>query len=279
MRQIRAGVSDIRQAEGVLNAGGLPVFSAGNWAMNAETGIDLREAAIPFPFGVMMNRPVSENEMNAYKETLFLAERSGAEVIYFSDPAVLRFADESLRRKCIYCPETLVTNSRDASFWLNQGIGGFSVSPLLTKEETIRIIHNVPHAEITIHGHMLLSISKRRLLSAWRDHYGISFEPSENRHLVLRETTRQEDMPVYENDVSTMIFSDYIFESFDVIKDLQEAETAFVSGSFLSSEALIEAVRIYNAIINGNDETAAVRTYRENNAGCCGGYYEQKTIL
>ena len=127
MRQIRAGVSDIRQAEGVLNAGGLPVFSAGNWAMNAETGIDLREAAIPFPFGVMMNRPVSENEMNAYKETLFLAERSGAEVIYFSDPAVLRFADESLLRKCIYCPETLVTNSRDASFWLNQGIG-FGIS-------------------------------------------------------------------------------------------------------------------------------------------------------
>ncbi|MBR2676086.1 MAG: U32 family peptidase [Solobacterium sp.] len=279
MRQIRAGVSDIRQAEGVLKAGGLPVFSAGNWAMNAETAFDLRETAVPFPFGVMMNRPVSESERDKFKDAVLLADRAGAEVIYFSDPALLRFADEALRRKCIYCPETLVTNSRDAAFWLNQGIGGVSVSPLLTREETAEIIHNVPHAEITIHGHMLLSVSRRRLLSAWRDHYGIEFEPEGNRNLVLRETTRQEDMPVYENDVSTMIFSDYIFESFDVIRDLQEAETAFVSGSFLSSEALIEAVRIYNSIIHGNDETAAVRAYRENNAGCCGGYYEQKTIL
>lgn len=247
--------------------------------MNAEKGIDLCKTAISFPFGVMMNRPVSEYEWNEYKDTAVLAAQAGAQVIYFSDPSLLRFADTELRRKCIYCPEALVTNSRDASFWLNQGIGGVSVSPLLTREETETIIRKVPHAEITIHGHMLLSVSRRKLLSAWRDQYGIAFEPMENRQLVLRETTRQEDMPVYENEISTMIFSDYIFESFDVIRDFQEAETAFVSGSFLKQDDLIEAVRIYVSLLGGNDETAAVKAYRSRNPECCGGYYEQKTIL
>ena len=62
--------------------------------------------------------------------------------IYFTDLGVVSVADDSLKDKLIYDPDTLITNSLDARFYLKQGIG-VVLSRELSLEEVLKIAQNL----------------------------------------------------------------------------------------------------------------------------------------
>ena len=279
VKQIRVHVSDMEQAILVERQGALPVFSLENTALSIPSRISLADLPESFPFAVLMNSPIPQSQLAQAEQLVRDIWANGAQWLYFSDPAVLRFCSQEERKKCIYRPEMLATSIADGQFWLDQGIGEVSVSPLLTREETVQILHALPHAELTIHGHVLLSVSRRRLLSAWKEQYGADLEPMHNPHLTLRETTRQECMPVYETEAGTMIFSDYVLESFDYMNDFRDAEAMYIEGAFLTAEAIVQAVSLYQRLLSGESAEAEIQAYRAAVPDSSRGYYDQKTIL
>ena len=279
MRELRVTVSTAEQAIEIARQGALPVFSVQDMALSAAASVAPEELPESIPFGVMLNQPIPESRLEQFRETVDQVLGAGAVWIYFSDPAMLACCGEQERKRCIYRPETLLTSPQDASFWMDQGIGGVSVSPLLTRQETMHILSAVPHAEVTLHGHLLLSVSRRKLLSAWKTYYRIDLEPVRHRHLAIRETTRQEDMPVYETENGTMIFSDYVLESFEECRDFAQADAGLIESSFLEPETLYETVGLYQRILNGESCQEEIEDYRKRHPECSKGYYDQKTIL
>ena len=122
---------------------------------------------------VLMNRFYFPNEMDLLKQQLKDLKERNVNHIYFCDPSVYYYAkDLDLVNHLIYKPDTLTVSANDLAFWKERGIYTSSLSPLITEEETDKILDEVENVEVTIHGHILMSASKRQLLSSY---FEISF--------------------------------------------------------------------------------------------------------
>ena len=279
MEPFYIGVSSPEQAEEVYAQNAVPVFALRGQAYSGLEEVSLSEIDITRPYGVLMNRLYRESELAGLKD--FLKELSShmPERIYFSDPAVLSLCSDAMRRRLVFRPETLLTNAQDIGFWMNTGIGSVTVSPLLTAEELYSIAESAPGAEFVVHGHLLMSVSARKLVSSWADHYQIRVP--EEEPLFLREETRKDYYPLKETEHCTMIFTDYVLESFDYIRGLKEhgAASFYIDGSFLKTEDLSEALRLYRSVLEHRELPEEIAAWRESHPECTEGYYGQATIL
>lgn len=76
-----------------------------------------------------------------------------------------------------------------------------------------------------------------------------------------------------------MIFSDYVLESFDYMNDFRDAEAMYIEGAFLTAEAIVQAVSLYQRLLSGESAEADIQAYRAAVPDSSRGYYDQKTIL
>ncbi len=230
---------------------------------------------------LLLNRLFFEEETDDLKKLLALIETAEPASVYFADPAVVYYASDSLKSRLIYRPDTLMTSRNDAEWWLMCGIKGISVSPLLTKQEVIDITAAVPHTEITVHGRLLMSVSRRKLLDVYKSDFDKEFEADGNRDLLIRESKRQEMMPVYQNESGTMVYTDFVQESFEDMPDfMKHAERFYIDTVFMGEKEAEETVRAYRAVLDGED-SMKIRSEYEKTFGTLHlstGYYGQKTI-
>lgn len=278
MEPFYVGVSTAGQADAVYAEQEVPVFALADHAFSGLRETKLNEINTSRPFGVLLNRLYRETELAQLQEILNELAAVKPERIWFADPAVLTLCDESMRSRLVYRPETLMTSCEDIRFWEETGIRGVTVSPLLTAEELYRIAETEPGAEFVIHGHLLMSVSARKLLSSWAKQYAVRL-PDEP--LYLREETRNDRYPIRETAHGTMIFTDYVLESFDYIKPLAEhgASAFYLDGSFLTEEHLISALRLYRSVLHDEDAPGQTDAWRTAHPECTEGYYGQETIL
>lgn len=205
--------------------------------------------------------------------------------IYFSDPAVLELAEDSLKPRLVYRPETLATNALDAHWWMEQGIGGISISPVLTINEVEDILKQCPGCEVTIHGHQLLSASRRPLVSMYANEIGEG-KQAEFIHrpdLSLKEEKRDYELGIYENECGTFIYSDFVQESFEDVQTLagDGAARFYFERLRLSQQETIAALDAYQAVLQGADADKAAQALKESfpSTTYTRGFYGQKTIL
>ncbi|MBQ9328363.1 MAG: U32 family peptidase [Solobacterium sp.] len=279
MRPFHVGISDLSFADEVRSLQAIPVLAlkefswSGLGELPIETYLETKE-----PYGLLMNRLFHEGELAEVKRVLDLLLTHLPERLYFSDFSVAELCEEPLRQRLCYKPETVMTNAADATVLYEAGIPSVSVSPLLSIHELEAFCAGFPHAELTIHGHLLMSVSDRHLLSAWAARYGIALPEGE---LSLKETTRDEFFPVRETSSGFLIFTDYVQESFRWLRRLETAgaESFYIDSSFLLKEEVLEALRIYRSLLEGTEEAEAIATYRAAYPKVQEGYYEQETIL
>ena len=229
---------------------------------------------------VLMNRLYPQREIGEAGETMISLLENGVDHVIFADPGLLYYAEKKgLENRLIYQPETLITSSMDADFWMNRNLGSVVLSSLITREEITQIAGKVRGLTLYVHGRLLMSVSRRKLLKAYQAKTEIRFENEYNRGLTIVEEKRDGHMPVYENENACMIFTDYVQESFDEMKEFRKDIDRFViDGSFLCKEECLEATAIYRSILNG--EQPDVESYRKKygKENLSDGYYGQKTV-
>lgn len=222
---------------------------------------------------ILMNRYYFPSELSSLEQALQRIQKMDIVSIYFADPGLVPLAEKyGLKEKLIYRPETLMTNHKDIEWWNNQGIR-VSISPLLSLEEITSILRKTSGNELTIHGHLLMSISRRPLLSSY-------LEGTQNKtNLTIVEKQREGHMPIYEDEYGTYIYSDFIQNSFGQIASFAKAnvERFFIDSSFLEWEEVLKALETYQKILDGSlvwkeDDTITDEWEQI-------GYYGQKTIL
>ena len=193
---------------------------------------------------VSMNRLFFPDELDQSKEMLEKVCEAGASSVQCGDMALFRHAEKTgIAEKLVYQPAMLVTNRFDAAGWMDTGIGGIVISPLLTAEEIQNIAHVVRQTRLLIHGHMLMSISGRKLVGAYEKETGI--KNLQRQGLSLREEKRDGLMPVYEDDRGTYIYSDYVLHSFLHMEELKEVQTFEISTLRLDPEEAVFALQEY----------------------------------
>lgn len=232
---------------------------------------------------VLMSRLFSQFQIEQAQQDLEQLLNAGVETILFADPGLLRKAKQLNQvEKMVYSPETLVTSSLDAQVWMDFGIQRAVISPLLTEAEILSISRFVPKLSLPIHGYQMMSVSKRHLLSAYEKY--LHQEPSlaGKQSLWIQETHRDGHMPIYEGDFGTVVYTDFVLDSFPYIPQLVEhqLERLEMNSHYLSLEANVKALQGYRSILEGEDPLKVEEEYRKAfvDLPLEHGYYGQKTI-
>ena len=232
---------------------------------------------------VLMNRLFPQSEIKHAQQELKQLLEMGVDGVIIADPGLYQVAKGlSLEDKLIYSPETLVTSAEDAKFWLSTGMYSVNISPLLTEEEILKIASNVRHCGIQVFGYLLMSISKRPLLTAYQEVANIKEPLHHNHHLYLREQKRDGMMPVYENEAGMMIYTDFVQESFAWLQPFSNAgiQRFEMYGNYIPQDALFDAVRMYRRVLDGEDGESVRKEFvlKYPKLPVSDGYYGQKTI-
>lgn len=231
---------------------------------------------------VLMNRLYSEKDIYAAQKEMEEILHLGVDGLMFADPGLLKYAKEKhLESHLTYRPETLMTCNEDALFWKEQGLRSVVIPCLLTKDEVMDIAKYTPDTTVIIHGSTLMSVSKRKLLSAYKQVNQKAFDVH-SKTLSLKEKQREAYMPAYENAVAMMIYTDYIQESFDEMHAFMDAQVAYfeIDTPFMSDEAVIDAIKIYRMLLDEKDASSEIQAYRDKyqDKELSDGYYGQKTV-
>lgn len=231
---------------------------------------------------VLMNRLYSEKDIYAAQKEMEEILHLGVDGLMFADPGLLKYAKEKhLESYLTYRPETLMTCNEDALFWKEQGLRSVVIPCLLTKDEVMDIAKYTPDTTVIIHGSTLMSVSKRKLLSAYKEVNQKDFDVH-SKTLSLKEKQREAYMPAYENAVAMMIYTDYIQESFDEMHAFMDAKVTYfeIDTPFMSEKAVIDAIRIYRMLLDEKDASREIQAYRDKyqDKELSDGYYGQKTV-
>lgn len=226
---------------------------------------------------VLMNRLYPEEEVDSIKEKLLALKEMNVSSIWFADPAIAKIAEEvNMMEQLIYMPGMAVTSAQDAEFWMSIGMQSVVISPFITKEELFEIGENVKGISVQIHGRYVQSISYRTLVTA--------FEPElkKDKTLSLQEESRDYNMPIYEDDFGTLIYTDYLQESFQEVKRLHECDVdrLLIATMFTDRLSIFAAIRAYKEILEDRDAKEVEESYRKEFSDILlsDGYYGQATI-
>lgn len=231
---------------------------------------------------VLMNRLYGESDIYDAQKTMESILQSGVDGLMFADPGLLRHAKKlNLEDHLIYRSETLMTCNEDALFWMQEGLKSVVIPCLLTKDEVIEIAKETKDTTVIIHGSTLMSVSKRKLLSAYQHLTNLDFDVS-SKTLALKEKQREDHMPAYENAYSMMIYTDYIQESFDEMNAFMDAGVKYfeIDTTFMKDEMILDSISIYRAILDGKKVENQINNYKEKykDLHLSDGYYGQKTV-
>ncbi|WP_278567682.1 peptidase U32 family protein [Amedibacillus dolichus] len=272
-------------ADGVVVA--TPFFSArGAAVFTLEELVQLRSltTAMNMKLYVLVNRFFMENELEKLREHLRYLKKLAVDGIYYGDESVLYEAKKlEMEHLLIYSPDTLTTSSQDVQYYLDEGISMVTISKDITLEETCHIAKQVKgECEVILHGRLNIMHSKRRLLSNYFDFLGKKVDVFNKKDIYLMEETRDEHMPIVEDDLGTHVFSGYTLVSFEEIKQLAQSGIRHVriDGIFHDLDYVCKALSLYQAVLSNEMSGAQAKEkfdkcYPDDHA--TSGFYYVKT--
>lgn len=203
---------------------------------------------------VLVNRIFVEEELTELRRFLNVLKELQVDGIYYGDEAVLYEAKKlAMQNVLIYNPDTLITSAMDLQYYLDEGIQMATISKEITLQEMCEMARNIQgECEVVIHGRLNMMHSKRKLLTSYMDFLGKSEEVVNNHHLYLMEETRDDHMPIVEDELGTHVFTGFTLASFEEICDLYDAGVRHfrIDGIFHDIDYVCEALSLYHDILN-----------------------------
>ncbi|MBQ6149160.1 MAG: U32 family peptidase [Oscillospiraceae bacterium] len=232
---------------------------------------------------IVMDNFISEDERMSMYEYLEFINELEPDGIYFHDLGVFEAAGScGLRSKLIYDGKTVLTNSLDSSFFLDQGIDSVVIARELTLDEIKQIVRrNDGKVDMQIFGHMRMSYSRRRFLTNYFKEIGKEYDYLGRETLTLIEEKREYRMPIVEDEAGTMIYSDYILEMFSELPELRPyLKRGIIDTLFIEDvNKIVSICREYRRVTKENSEflkKSFIRNYPDSYSS---GYLYQRTNI
>lgn len=159
------------------------------------------------PVIAMYNRFYFEQELEQLKDEIKALHDGGIDHIMCTDMAVIQIVnEEELDLKIIYNTDTTMTNAEDIQLMLDKSVDEVIVSRELTFDERLEISKNVK-GNLGMHffGYQLMSFSRRKHLSQYKDLSGIEIETESINY--LKEVNRDDLYMTFEDTYGTHMFA------------------------------------------------------------------------
>ena len=170
---------------------------------------------------------------------------------YASDISICNIAIENkIENRLIFNPETMITNSFDLMAYNEFGFDALAMSLEITLDDLIKS-YNETKANLFYlgFGHRMMFYSKRKLVTLYGNKNNENYL-SDN--LYLKESTRNDFLPIIENNNGTMIYRSYLISLMDNIDRLSFLKYFYCDSLYINSSDYNKALRAYYNVINNN---------------------------
>lgn len=213
----------------------------------------------------------------AYIEQLIMKYKDKA-LFLATDIAVYNIANKlNCVDKIIYDPQTMITNYLDLIEYSNLGFNSISMSLEIPIKDLIESIEKTnSKVYYQVFGHRLMFYSKRKLISLYEQKADIK---TSKNHLYLRESTRNDFLPVIENANGTTIYRSYLVSLLDNLDSLRLLEYGYLESLYLNDDLFVNVVKIFKSFNDGKiSKNDAVIRLAELNLNIEDGFKYQDSI-
>ncbi len=153
--------------------------------------------------------------------------------------------ENGLAQNTIYNPNTLVTNTYDLGFYLNQEMS-IQISEEIMLKDQIKMINSYPNRVCKqLFGYHLMFHSKRHLISLYQEFLGKKFNiDNENSYLI--EQTRQDKYHIVETKLGTSLYRPYVLDNSLELPILKNLQFGFIDDHFVKYNDYIQILKSYN---------------------------------
>ena len=226
---------------------------------------------------------IKEDDKQVLFSYLELLDKMNINGLFFHDLAVVDASKNLLlKNRLVFDGKTMASNSLDVSFYLSKGINSVVLSRALSFKEIVNIVANHENkVDLQVFGRLELSYSKRFFLSNYFKEIGMTYYPKEKRNLSLVEEKRDYALPILESDYGTRIYSDYVFEMYELFPKIKPyINKAIIDDIFVNEDVFFNVCRDLCRISEDNAEYLRenlIRRYPEINF-TNGFLYEKSSI-
>ncbi len=158
------------------------------------------------------------------------------------------FKEQNLLSKCVYNPETLITNWQEVQTISELGFFGVFLAKEITIANICEISQKNPEFNLFFQGHGRFSMfhSKRHLLSIYNKKFKHNLDFENRADLFLKEKNRTDKLNVLEDKFGTYLFRGKTTQMFSYIEKLEKCLKYFaIDPLFFSDEYAIDALSLY----------------------------------
>lgn len=163
--------------------------------------------------------------------------------------------------RIIYDPQTMITNKLDLEEYSKIGCDSLSMSLEIPLNDVNNSI-NDNSIFYQIFGHRIMFYSNRKLVSLYEEKANIKVS---NNHLYLKEATRDDYLPIIENENGTMIYRPYCISLLKEKDIISKFKYGYMESLYLDDDIFLKVLIEYkNAISKNNIDESIVNI---NNLG------------
>ena len=189
-----------------------------------------------------INRIMHPGDLNNVEE-LINKYKDKDVLFYIADLGVLNILKKyDLLNKVIYNPETMITNYLDLKLY-NDMVLACGVSNEITLED-LKMMYDKTNSNIFYQGFglRLMFYSRRKLISLYGNKNNTTY-PKEN--VYLREITRNDYMPIIENEENTLIYRPYYISLLDKLNEIKFVKFLYIESFNIDMDLFKDINRIY----------------------------------
>lgn len=209
-----------------------------------------------------------DEDLSGVREYFSIFKELDVDGIYYADEGLYFEAKQlGIESKLIYQPETLVASSADVDFYMSLGIQSVSLAHELSLEEVVSIGKHNPNIEILVHGYFSILYSRRPLVTNYLEAVNkpVCSLPC---HYDLIEQTRDERMPIVQDETGTHIFSEMPINSLQEMWDFTDVgiHRFRIDSLFFDDDWTVEILGLYDLALQGikiTDDESSNRWYLE----------------
>ncbi|MBQ3254083.1 MAG: U32 family peptidase [Acholeplasmatales bacterium] len=178
---------------------------------------------------------------------------NGNVYFYISDIGVANIGIKmNIINKMIFNPETMITNTCDLIEYKNLGFDSLAMSHEITYKDLIKS-YNESKADLFYlgFGHRLMFYSKRHLVSLYANKNNTEYP---TKDLYLRESTREDFLPIIENNNGTMIYRSYLISLIDEMDNLSFLKYFYLDSLYIDDDIYSKVLELAYKL-NNNEVT------------------------
>ena len=195
----------------------IPHYSVNYKDINIDKALDYCFNNMIKPI-LSLNRIFHPGDLEGVEKLISKYKNNNEVLFYIADLGALNICiKNNIISRVIYNPETMITNYLDMNEYYSFGVDSIGVSNEITLNDLNKISEVNNNIFYQVFGKRLMFYSRRKLLTLYGEKNNTNY-PKNN--VYLREITRNDYLPIVENDEDTLIYRSYNISLLPYIDEL-----------------------------------------------------------